>query len=30
MTTVQPDKARHPEKAHKPDNPAPKKPPWIR
>ncbi|HZT51092.1 MAG TPA: lipoyl synthase [Stellaceae bacterium] len=21
---------RHPEKAHKPDNPAPRKPPWIR
>ncbi|MEM7056690.1 MAG: lipoyl synthase [Pseudomonadota bacterium] len=21
---------RHPEKAHKPDNPSPKKPPWIR
>ena len=23
-------KARHPEKAHRPDNPAPKKPDWIR
>ena len=21
---------RHPEKAHKPDNPSPRKPPWIR
>ncbi len=23
-------KARHPEKAHRPDNPSPRKPPWIR
>ena len=21
---------RHPEKAHRPDNPIPRKPPWIR
>jgi lipoic acid synthetase len=25
-----PVKLRHPEKAHKPDNPSPRKPPWIR
>jgi lipoic acid synthetase len=24
------EKPRHPEKAHRPDNPAPRKPPWIR
>ncbi len=24
------DPTRHPEKAHKPDNPSPRKPPWIR
>ena len=30
MTLDHAGKARHPEKAHKPDNPAPKKPDWIR
>jgi lipoic acid synthetase len=30
MTLEHSDKTRHPEKAHKPDNPAPKKPDWIR
>ena len=31
MTATQPSKPlRHPEKAHKPDNPVKRKPPWIR
>ena len=30
MTTQSPKRLRHPEKAHKPDNPIPRKPPWIR
>jgi lipoic acid synthetase len=30
MSVNDTDKPRHPEKAHKPDNPAPRKPDWIR
>ncbi len=30
MTTETKDRPRHPEKAHKPDNPVRRKPPWIR
>jgi lipoic acid synthetase len=29
-TSVSPDRPRHPEKAHKPDNPVRRKPAWIR
>ena len=28
--TITTERVRHPEKAHKPDNPSPRKPPWIR
>ena len=30
MTSATTQRLRHPEKAHKPDNPIPRKPPWIR
>ncbi|HSV29777.1 MAG TPA: lipoyl synthase [Candidatus Omnitrophota bacterium] len=30
MTEQAPPKVRHPEKAHRPDNPSPRKPDWIR
>jgi len=30
MNISAPEKLRHPEKAHKPDNPSPRKPAWIR